>query len=118
MNDQTAETVQNALAEKANPRDVALLTRFFKTSEGEYGQGDVFIGVRVPTTRSVIKRFSTLSLAEIDRLLNSSVHEHRQAALFILVRRFLVASRPSTRDDHIRGELSNFYVGALKRGRV
>ena len=118
MNDQTAETVQSALAEKANPGDIPLLKRFFKTSEGEYGEGDVFIGVRVPANRLVAKRFSTLPLAEVDRLLNSSIHEHRQAALFILVRRFLVASRPSTRDDHIRGELSHFYVRALKRGRV
>ena len=118
MNSETAEAVQAALAEQANPKNVATLQRFFKTGKGEYGEGDVFIGVRVPANRLVVKRFSTLPLDEIDLLLNSSIHEHRQAALFILVNRFLAASKASTRNDKLRDELSNFYVRALKRGRV
>jgi hypothetical protein len=56
MTDQTAEAVQSVLAEKANPRDIPLLKRFFKTSEGEYGEGDVFISVRV-TVESEIGSF-------------------------------------------------------------
>jgi 3-methyladenine DNA glycosylase AlkD len=118
MNNETAEAVQTALAEQANPKTIPTLQRFFKTGEGEYGAGDRFIGVRVPANRIVAKRFSTLPLAEVDHLLNSPIHEHRQAALFILVYRFLAASRPSTRDDNLRGELSAFYLKALKRGRV
>jgi len=118
MNNETAEAVQAALAEQAIPKNIPTIQRFFKTGEGEYGEGDVFIGVRVPANRIVAKRFSTLPLVEIDRLLNSSIHEHRQAALFILVYRFLAASKPSSRDDNLRGELSAFYVNALKRGRV
>ena len=54
------------------------------------------------------KRFSTLPLTEIDRLLNSSIHEHRQAGLFILINQFQAASKPSTRDDNRRGELLRF----------
>lgn len=118
MSNETAETVQAALAEQANPKNVPVLQRFFKTGEGEYGAGDILIGVRVPATRIVAKRFGDLSLTEIDRLLDSSIHEHRQAALFILVYRFLAASKTSSRDDNIRGELSTFYLKALKRGRV
>jgi hypothetical protein len=85
MSSETAEAVQAALAEQANPKNVLNLQRFFKTGEGEYGDGDVFIGVRVPANRIVAKRFPTLPLVEIDRVLNSPIHEHRQAALFILV---------------------------------
>lgn len=118
MNNETAEAVQAALAEQANPKYVSTAERFFKTGKGEYGEGDIFIGVRSPANRLVAKRFSTLPLNEVDRLLNSPIHEHRQAALFILVNRFLTASRPSTRDDKLRDELSAFYVKALKRGRV
>ncbi|CAF2054122.1 unnamed protein product [Rotaria magnacalcarata] len=118
MNNETAEAVQAALAEKANPKNVSTLQRFFKTGTGEYGEGDIFIGVRVPANRIVAKQFPALPLLEIDRLLNSSIHEHRQAALFILVYRFLAASKSSSRDDNLRTELSNFYISALKRGRV
>ena len=118
MNNETAETVQSALAEQANPKQIPALQRFFKTNVGEYGEGDIFIGVRVPANRLVAKRFLTLSLDEVDRLLNSPIHEHRQAALFILVYRFLAASKSSSRDDNLRSQLSNFYVKALKRGRV
>ena len=118
MNNETAEAVQAALAEQANPKSIPTLQRYMKTGDGEYGEGDMFIGVRVPANRIVAKRFSTLPLLEVDHLLNSPIHEHRQAALFILVYRFLAASRPSTRDDNLRGELSAFYLKALKRGRV
>ncbi|CAF1633110.1 unnamed protein product [Adineta ricciae] len=118
MSKETAEDVKAALAEQADSKRIPVLQRFFKTGEGEYAHGDVFIGVRVPDNRLVAKRFSTLSLIEIDRLFNSPIHEHRQAALFILVYRYLAASRPSTRDDKLRGELSSFYVKTLKRGRV
>jgi 3-methyladenine DNA glycosylase AlkD len=118
MENQTAEAVQAALAEQANPKAVPSFQRFCKTGVGEYGEGDIFIGVRVPANRIVAKRFSTLPLGEIDRLLDSPIHEHRQAALIMLVYRFLAASKPSTRDDNLRGELSSFYVAAVKRGRV
>jgi 3-methyladenine DNA glycosylase AlkD len=118
MNSETAEAVQAALAEQADPKQVPVLQRFFKTGEGEYAEGDIFIGVRVPANRIVVKRFPTLPLVEIDRLLNSSIHEHRQAAIFMLVYRFQAASKPSSRDDKLRGELSTFYVNALKRGRI
>lgn len=55
---------------------------------------------------------------EIDRLLDSPIHECRQVALFILVYRYLHASRSSTFNENLRQELSNFYLNALRRGRV
>ena len=80
----SAREVMSALAEVANPADAVHLQRFFKTGAGEYGEGDVFVGVRVPQTRAVVKRHTDLSLREVDALLDSDVHEHRLAGLLIL----------------------------------
>lgn len=114
----TAAQVRDALAEVADPEDAVFLQRFFKTGPGEYGEGDVFIGVRVPQTRAVAKRFGGMPLGELRALLDSEVHEHRLAALVILNRDFELASRPRTRDDARRGEIAAFYLDAVRRGRV
>ncbi|NEW44562.1 DNA alkylation repair protein [Nocardia cyriacigeorgica] len=120
MTDDTgsADQVRAALAELADPADAVHLQRFFKTGPGEYGAGDVFVGVRVPATRSVAKRFAALPLTEIDALLDSPVHEERLAALIILNARFEKASKPRTFDEAVRAEIVRFYLAAVRRGRV
>jgi 3-methyladenine DNA glycosylase AlkD len=114
----TAAQVRAALAEQADPADAIHLQRFFKTGPGEYGEGDVFLGVRVPATRRVAKQFTTLPLKQIGDLLDSPVHEERLAALFILNARFAAASKPRTRDERARAEMVEFYLDAVRRGRV
>lgn len=64
--------------------DVAILERFFKTGPGQYGEGDVFIGVRVPDIRKVCRQFADMSLGEIETLLESKIHEVRLAAVIIM----------------------------------
>ncbi len=64
------------------------LQRFFKTARGEYGEGDVFVGLRVPEIRELAKEYQALPLTEITRLLRSSIHEARLLALLILVRAY------------------------------
>lgn len=87
-----------------DPAQAAQLQRFFKTGRGEYGEGDVFAGVKVPPLRRVARSWRALPLQEIDRLLESPVHEHRTVALVILTER---AKRAGAAE---RKELYDFYL--------
>ena len=90
--DLTARSLAAAIDAAGDPADAEFLQRFFKTGPGGYGEGDVFVGVRVPATRAVVKRFERMPLAEASALLDSPVHEHRLAGLLVMVRQFRVAS--------------------------
>lgn len=68
-----------------NPKIAEHSQRFFKTGEGEYGEGDLFLGIRVPEVRKIAKKFNKLSLPETEKLLHSKYHEARLCALVILV---------------------------------
>lgn len=81
----------------------AISARFFKTGPGEYGEGDVFIGVRVPEVRKVAKEFLELSLSEAGHLLGSEIHEERLLALLILVMQF-------AKEIHPRKQIYDFYL--------
>ena len=72
-----------ALGDRAR---VPVLQKFFKTAPGEYGEGDVFVGLRVPEIRKLAKEYQALPFVEIIQLLHSSIHEARLLALLILVR--------------------------------
>ena len=81
----TAKDLQARLRSLGSPKDAAFLAGFFKTGPGQYGEGDVFIGVRVPAIRKVAKEFKGMSLAQVEVVLHSPIHEERFAALVILV---------------------------------
>lgn len=80
--------IQSALKRVANKKDAAFLQGYFKTGPGQYGEGDRFIGVRVPLLRKLAKQFRDLPLSECKQLLQSPIHEERLLALFILVMQF------------------------------
>ena len=80
-----AKVLQARLRSLGNPKDAAFLAGFFKTGPGQYGEGDRFIGVRVPVIRKVVREFVGLPLAEVECPLHSPIHEERLAALVILV---------------------------------
>lgn len=84
----SAKDASRALKKRANSKNVDILLRFFKTGKGEYGEGDIFIGVKVPQTRDVAKAFRKLPLRQSLQLLKSKVHEERLLALMILANQF------------------------------
>ena len=74
---------------KADPSQVAGLSRFFKTGPGQYGEGDKFLGIKVPVTRSVVKScWREVGLSELEDCIRSEFHEVRLAALLALVQHF------------------------------
>jgi 3-methyladenine DNA glycosylase AlkD len=80
--------LKKELAAAADPLRARNLALFFKTGEGQYGHGDRFIGLTVPVTRRIAHRYVYLPLTEIANLLASPIHEHRFAALEILVAQY------------------------------
>jgi len=78
--------------------------RYFKTGVGEYGEGDVFIGVAAPVLHALAKRYKTLSLAEVEKLLAAKEHEMRSAALLILVAQYKKG------DEVLRREILDLYL--------
>jgi 3-methyladenine DNA glycosylase AlkD len=98
--------LKKELAAAADPERAGNLTRFFKTAEGQYGHGDRFIGLTVPMLRKIAYSYIHLSLADVERLLASPVHEHRSAAVEILVAQY-------RRQDHSRA-IFDFYLTHTK----
>jgi 3-methyladenine DNA glycosylase AlkD len=104
----TAAEVIAALAAEADAERAVGLSRFFKSAPGDYGEGDLFLGLTVPTVRRLVKPFLDLPLDEVTKLLDSGYHEHRLVALLILVAQ--ARKRPEGTAD--------FYLAAVRSGRV
>jgi 3-methyladenine DNA glycosylase AlkD len=108
----TAKDVIAALQKVASPKDAIFLQRFFKTGEGQYGAGDIFIGVRMPQIREVCKQFRELPLPEIQKLFDSKIHEHRMAAGVICDYQYPKASAAG------KQALYNLYLKNVHAGRL
>ncbi|MGI9627007.1 MAG: DNA alkylation repair protein [Longimicrobiales bacterium] len=106
---QSARAVRNALEALADPEKAAFFPRFFRTGKGEYGEGDRFLGVIVPSQRKVARQARGLSHSEIKRLLKSPLHECRLTALFILVDEY------QRGDDETRDKVAALYLDQLDR---
>lgn len=109
----TAADAREALEELENGYQADQLGWFFKTGPGEYGEGDKFLGLKVPQTREVSKRFQALSFDQVQILVNDEFHEVRQLGLFILVLQFKKA-----KTVEVRKEIFDFYLEIAKQGRV
>jgi len=80
--------IKKELKDLADTEQAKILSRFFKTGKGDYGEGDKFLGIKVPTSRKVARRYKDMPLDEVERLLQSDYHEHRLTALFILIHQY------------------------------
>ncbi|WP_319804512.1 DNA alkylation repair protein [Nocardioides malaquae] len=114
----TPDDVRRAVAAHADPVDAENLARFFQTHPGGYGEGDAFLGVRVPALRAVAKAYVDLPPADIRELLDDPWHEHRMVALLIAVTAFRRAGRVRTADPELRQALHATYLEAVLAGRV
>lgn len=89
---------------------ISVLQRFFKTGKGEYGEGDIFLGVMVPNTRKVVKKyFKEIDLVAVKTFLYSKIHEERLFSLLVLVEKF---KRANEKD---RKSIFNFYIKHSKQ---
>ena len=104
-----ANMIKDELNAVSNVEQAAQLSRFFKTAPGQYGAGDIFIGVQVPKQREIAKKYKGLSLNEIEKLITSKIHEHRFTGLVILVELFT-----QSQEEVERQEIVDFYLAHLK----
>ncbi len=95
--------LKSDLRKAANPSKAKILAGFFKTGKGEYGEGDVFLGLTVPESRKLAVRYRNLELNEIEELLRSKIHEERLIALLLLVHNY--QNHPEKRQ-----EIFEFYL--------
>ncbi len=90
----TAATIVKTLKKMKDPDHAKILQRFFKTGPGEYGEGDIFMGIRVPELRRLSGTYKNLPFPELEKLLASPIHDARMLALLICIRRFKKKDNP------------------------
>lgn len=113
------QAVQSDLQTFVNPEKAAFFPRFFKTAKGQYGEGDVFIGITVPNQRIVAKKYvDLLTLEDLEQLLHSKIHEYRLTALLILVMKFGGISKKAALQKNLSAhatqkQIVDFYIANL-----
>ncbi|MCL2028519.1 MAG: DNA alkylation repair protein [Bacteroidales bacterium] len=89
----TAKSLIDSLQVLADKQKATFLQRFFKTGKGQYAEGDVFLGIKVPETRQVAKAYRGMALTEVKKVLKSPFHEVRLCGLMILTEQFQKANK-------------------------
>ena len=97
----------------ANPSRAFGLQKFFQTAKGQYGEGDIFLGLTVPEVRTIATKYKNLPFSEIEKLTSSDFHEFRLCGLVILTLRFKVSKERSEQK-----KIFNFYMKQAKAGYV
>lgn len=101
--------IKQALSDLSIPEKAKFLPKFFKTGKGEYGEGDLFLGVLVPDQRTVAKEFyNKISMEALSELLSSKYHEHRLTALLMLILKF-----EKSKEKYQQKEIIDFYLSHL-----
>ena len=100
--------LKNELRDKADPEKAKILRGFFKTGRGEYGEGDLFRGIKIPVLRKLAKNFQDLPRAGVQELLTSKFHEDRMLALLLLMAHYAKA------DDAGRKHIFALYLGSTR----
>ena len=100
-------TLDDSILAKQDPTQVEGLSRFFKTGKGQYGEGDKFLGIKVPVTREVVKQcWKTTTFEDLKACVQSEYHEMRLAALLTLVEIFKHAKK----EQSLQQRCADFYL--------
>lgn len=99
-----ADSVIIELKSQSNAIKAEFFLRFFKAGKGEYAEGDKFLGVTVPSQRTIAKKYKDIDLNEVEKLLKSEFHEARLTALLILTYKYAKAN------DDLKKEIYKFYL--------
>jgi len=100
--------IKSDLRKLQNPQKTKILSRFFKTGKGEYGEGDIFLGITIPNQREISEKYQDLALKDLQKLLSSKIHEYRLTALIILVNKYKKA------DSSLKERIVKFYLKNTK----
>lgn len=106
----TAQIVKKEIIEKSDAYKAEQMQRFFKTGTGQYGEGDIFVGISNPNLRVIAKNNVSISFNEVKLLLSSKIHEDRLCAAMILTYKFEKAKRNPERQK----EIYDFYMNNLE----
>src|SRR3972149_10743928 len=104
----TAQKMRKQLRDLADPAKAKILQGFFKTGPGEYGEGDVFLGITVPVLRKLSREYDGIGIQDALPLLQSSIHEERLLALFLLIRAY------SKGDDAVKKSIYGLYLKNIR----
>jgi len=109
MSENKIKLIKSELRGIADKNKATILSRFFKTGLGQYGQGDKFLGVVVPEQRIIARKFIDLKLGDLQKLLDSPYHEERLTGLLILVLKYPHANKLEQK------KIYNFYLKNTKK---
>lgn len=105
----TSKRLISEFRKAADKKSAKLLSGFFKTGKGQYGEGDIFWGIKVPATRNIARNFVEMPFFEIQLLLNHKVHEIRFAGLIILIEKY------KKTDDKGKKVIFDLYLKNIKK---
>ncbi len=100
--------LRSDLKQGGTPYRAKICQRFFKTGKGEYGEGDIFLGLTVPEQRTIAKNYQNLPLADLIKLLHSKIHEERFTALVLMVNLYKKG------DDKLKHQIYDAYLANSK----
>ena len=105
--------IKKDLHKLGSPKRAKLSQRFFKTGKGEYGEGDIFLGIKVGPQRTTAKKYAQiLTINETEKLLHSKIHEHRLVAILILIDKYKKAKK--TGEEKTQRRIYKMYLANTK----
>ena len=104
----TAKDLIESLQALADEQKAVFSQKFFKTAKGQYAEGDIFWGIKVPETRQIAKAYRDIPLAELKKVIANPVHEVRLCGLMVLVEQFKKSN------EYKRSEIVYFYLSNIK----